>query len=151
MFTLLREDSRPTSPISAIASTPAPTTLTPSPICTELRFGERLSPDDIDILLNEGEHFANIWDFVARFDCPQVVSDQITFKWFYNSKPHCTHTYKSDNCDMSSLTDWKNASGKYLITIRSKDFPDDLAPGTYKLVVFVDNNEVSSGTVLVTQ
>jgi hypothetical protein len=86
----------------------------------------------------------------VRFDCPKVSPEQISFQWYYNGQEHCTHTYQSDDCDKSSLTDWDSLPGKFLITLINKDgLIGDLPSGKYKLVVYVDGKEATSGTVTV--
>jgi hypothetical protein len=148
-YILLRSDTQqPSSPVSVVTPTPA-ATATPASICTEIRFAKGIGPDSIDELLGEGDYFSNTWDFDARFDCLGIQEERITFKWFFNGKPHCTRTYISDTCDNSSLHCW--SLGKCYISIRSKDYPDDLARGTYKLVLFVDGKEVTSRSAVVTK
>lgn len=121
----------------------------PTAICTQPRFGSRLSPDDVDILLDEGEVINAAWEVAVRFDCPNISPERVSFKWYYNGKYLCTRPRISDDCDNSSLTDWKRWPGKFLVTIHSKNFPDNLTSGEYKLVILVDEQEVASGTVSV--
>jgi hypothetical protein len=125
---------------------------TPTPICTKPRFGSRLSPDDVDVLLDEGEVLGDInpvREIAARFDCPRISPGQISFKWYYNGESHCTRTVLSDDCDNSRLISWDRWPGKFLVTLHSKDYAKELTSGRYKLVILVDGQEVVNGSLVV--
>ena len=147
ILTLLTDNSVETTSVSAV--TPQATS---APICTEPRFGSYLSPDDVDVLLEEGEvlgEYNPVRQISVRFDCPKISPERISFKWYFNGQSHCTRTYLSGDCDRSDLTHWDRRPGLFLVSLYSKDPLSDLPSGEYRLVILVDGKKESSGTVRV--
>ena len=119
------------------ANTPVPTQTS---VCTRIRFGELLV-DDTDDLYNEGRQFSDVSEIGARFDCREVSYDQVSFEWYRDGEFYCSYG------KYSSLTTW--TGGKFLISVWSKDgrLVSDLLPGEYRLVVYVDGEEATSGII----